>query len=116
VAFYRDAAICACSRPEVEFIAASSVVLEVIFLLRLLSELGFPHKTLTPIFADNEMCIRWSQAPMVLLVAASVPSILIFTSTCFVHAASDQGILQLLKIDTKLNVLSKPFVDAFASQ
>jgi len=32
----------------------------------------------------------------------------------FVHAASEQGILELLKIDTKLNasdVLTKPFVD-----
>ena len=87
------------------------VVQEVIFLRQLLSDLGFPQKTFTPIFADNETCIRWSQGA----VGGSERAKHIDLRKHFVHTASDQGILQLLKIDTKLNasdILTKPFVDA----
>jgi hypothetical protein len=100
----------ALSSAEAEFIAASSVVQEVIFLRRLLSELGFPQQTSTPIFADNETCIRWSQGA----VGGSERAKHIDLRRHFVHAASDQGILQLRKVDSKLNssdILTKPFVD-----
>ena len=95
---------------RVQFIAAGSVVQEVIFLRRLLSELRFPQQTSTPIFADNETCIRWSQGA----VGGSERAKHIDLRRHFVHAASDQGILQLRKVDSKLNssdILTKPFVD-----
>ena len=100
----------ALSSAEAEFIAASSVVQEVIFLRRLLAELGFPQTSFTPIFADNETCIRWSRGA----VGGSEHAKHIDLRKHFVHAASDQGILQLLKIDTAVNasdILTKPFVD-----
>jgi hypothetical protein len=51
----------ALSSAEAEFIAASSVVQEVIFLCKFLDNLGFKQNRPTPIFADNETCIHWSE-------------------------------------------------------
>ncbi len=50
--------VSALSSAEAEFIAASSMVQEVIFLRKFLDNLGFKQNT-TPIFADNETCIHW---------------------------------------------------------
>ena len=47
----------ALSSAEAEFISASSMVQEVIFLRKFLTNLGFPQTAPTPIFADNETCI-----------------------------------------------------------
>ena len=44
----------ALSSAEAEFISASSMVQEVIFLSKFLTNLGFPQTALTPVFADNE--------------------------------------------------------------
>ena len=100
----------ALSSAEAEFIAASSVVQEVIYLRRLLAELGFPQTSPTSIFADNETCIRWSRGA----VGGSERAKHIDLRKHFVHAASEQGILELVKVDSKLNAsdaLTKPFVD-----
>ncbi len=45
---------------EAEFIAASSMVQEVIYARRLLEKLGSPQTDLTPIFEDNTTCIKWA--------------------------------------------------------
>ncbi len=52
----------ALSSAETEFISASSMAREVIF-HRLCKKhnLGFPRTALTPVFADNETCIAWSE-------------------------------------------------------
>jgi hypothetical protein len=49
------------SSAETEFISASAMVQEVIYLSKSLSNLGFPQTAPTPIFADNETCIAWSE-------------------------------------------------------
>jgi hypothetical protein len=46
---------------ETEFISASAMVQEVIYLSKSLSNLGFPQTAPTPVFADNETCIAWSE-------------------------------------------------------
>ncbi len=47
---------------EAEFIAASSVVQEVIYLRCLLAEIGFRQTSVSPHPSpDNETCIRWSR-------------------------------------------------------
>ncbi len=51
----------ALSSAEAEFIAASSMVQDVIFLRKFLDNLGFKQNSPTPIFADNETCIYWSE-------------------------------------------------------
>jgi hypothetical protein len=51
----------ALSSAEAEFIAASSMVQEVIFLRKFLANLGFEQTNPTPIYADNETCIHWSE-------------------------------------------------------
>ena len=51
----------ALSSAEAEFIAASSMVQEFIFLRKFLANLGFKQPGPTPIYADNETCIHWSE-------------------------------------------------------
>ncbi len=50
----------ALSTAEAEFISASAMVQEVIYLRKFLGNLGFPQTAPTPVFADNETCIAWS--------------------------------------------------------
>ncbi len=49
------------SNAEAEFISASSMVQEVIFLRKFLANLGFKQNGPTPIFVDNETCIHLSE-------------------------------------------------------
>ena len=51
----------ALSSAEAEFISASAMVYAMIFLHKFLSNLRFPQTALTPVFADNETCIAWSE-------------------------------------------------------
>ncbi len=51
----------ALSSAEAEFISASAMVQEVIFLRKFLENLGFPQTAPTQVFADNETCIAWSE-------------------------------------------------------
>jgi hypothetical protein len=51
----------ALSTAEAEFISASAMVQEVIYLRKFLGNLGFPQTAPTPVFADNETCIAWSE-------------------------------------------------------
>jgi hypothetical protein len=100
----------ALSSAEAEFIAASSMVQEVIFLRKFLDNLGFKQNSPTPIFADNETCIHWSEGS----VGGSDRAKHIDLRKHFVHDARQQGILQLQKIDSEFNgadLLTKPFKD-----
>ena len=51
----------ALSTAEAEYVSASSMVQEVIYLRKLLANLGFPQTGPTVVFADNETCIAWSE-------------------------------------------------------
>ena len=52
--------VVALSLAEAEFVAASSLVQEVIYTRRLLEKLGFPQAEPTVIYEDNRTCIAWS--------------------------------------------------------
>ena len=53
--------IVALSSAEAEFVAASSMVQEVIYARRLLKKLGFQQSLPTSIFEDNRTCVAWSE-------------------------------------------------------
>ncbi len=74
--------VLALSTAEAEFIAASSMVQEVIFIRKFLDNLGFKQNGPTPIFADNETCME------ALLVAVIVQSTLISASILFTMRAN----------------------------
>ncbi len=96
----------ALSSAEAEFIAASSMVQEVIFLCKFLDNLGFRQNGPTPIFADNETYEG--------SVGGSDRAKHIDLRKHCVHDARRQGILQLQKIDSEFNgadLLTKPFKD-----
>ncbi len=89
----------ALSSAEVEFISASSMVQEVIFLHKFLSNLGFPQTEPTPVFADNETCITWSEGSD----GGSDSAKHVDLRMHFVHEALAAGHLQLVKIESRLN-------------
>jgi hypothetical protein len=100
----------ALSSAEAEFIAASSMVQEVIFLCKFLDNIGVKQNSPTPIFADNETWIRWSEGS----VGGSDRAKHIDLRKHFVHDARQHGTLQLQKIDSKFNgadLFTKPFQD-----
>jgi hypothetical protein len=49
------------SSAEAEFISASSMVQEMIYVRRLLETLGFPQSVPTPIYEDSRTCIACSE-------------------------------------------------------
>ena len=65
----------ALSSAEAEFISASAMVQEVIFLRKFLANLGYPQTVPTRVFANIETCIAWSEGSV---AAVSAPS----TLTC----------------------------------
>ena len=89
----------ALSTAEAEFISASAMVQEVIYLRKFLGNLGFPQTAPTPVFADNETCIAWSEGS----VGGSERAKHVDLRVHFVHEARTAGHLQLHKIDSKLN-------------
>jgi hypothetical protein len=52
--------VVALSTAEAEFIAASSMIQEVIYARRLLDNLGFPQSGPTVVYEDNATCIKWA--------------------------------------------------------
>jgi hypothetical protein len=75
------------------------MVQEVIFLRKFLTNLGFPQKAPTPVFADNETCIAWSEGS----VGGSNRAKHVNLRMHFVHEARAAGHLQLLIIESRLN-------------
>jgi hypothetical protein len=51
------------STAEAEFMAASSTCTEVVWLRRILSQLGYPQRRPTPLYEDNQACIMISEHP-----------------------------------------------------
>ena len=82
----------ALSSAEAEFISASAMVQEVIFLRKFLSEIGFPLTAPTPVFADNETCIAWSEGS----VGGSERAKHVDLRMHFVHEARVAGHLRLI--------------------
>jgi hypothetical protein len=99
--------VVALSVSEAEFISASAMVQEVIYLRKLLSNLGFPQEAPTPVFADNTTCIKWSDGS----VGGSERAKHIDLRVHFVHDAVQAGHIELQKIPSSLNaadILTKP--------
>ena len=71
----------------------------VIFLCKILSSLGFPQTAPTPVFADNDSCIAWSEGS----VGGSELAKHVDLRMHFMHEACAAGHLQLQKIDCKMN-------------
>ena len=89
----------ALSTAEAEFIAASSLVQEVIYLRRFLLSLGFPQNGPTLIYEDNESCIAWAEGAVVGAERAKH----IELRKYFVHDAVAGKVLKLVPISSKLN-------------
>jgi len=101
----------ALSTAEAEYVSASSMVQEVIYLRKLLANLGFPQTSPTVIFADNETCIAWSEGS----IGGSERAKHLDLRVHFLREAVEAGHIVLRKIDTKLNcsdLLTKPSISA----
>ena len=101
----------ALSTAEAEFISASAMVQEVIYLRKFLDNLGFPQTSPTPVFADNETCIAWSEGS----VGGSERAKHVDLRMHFVHDAVAAQHLKLHKVASNLNaadLLTKPTTSA----
>ena len=81
----------ALSTAEAEFIAASLMVQEVIYIRRLLDKLGYPQSKPTVIFEDNTTCIKWAEGA----VGGTDRAKHIDLRKHFVHQAQQSNILLL---------------------
>ena len=75
------------------------MVQEVIYPRKFLANLGYPQTAPTPVFADNETCISWSEGS----VGGSECAKHIYLRIHFVHEARTAGHLELRKLDSKVN-------------
>jgi hypothetical protein len=99
--------VVALSSAEAEFVAASSMVQEVIYVPKSLDNLGFLQEAPTPIFEDNRTCVAWSEGS----VGGSDRAKHIDLREHFVHDAVSRGILKLESIASAENaadLLTKP--------
>ena len=99
--------VVALSSAEAEFVAASSLVQEVIYTRRLLEKLGFPQTEPTVIYEDNRTCIAWSEGS----VGGSDRAKHIDLREHFVHDAVKAKVLKLEAIasaDNVADLLTKP--------
>ena len=94
--------VVALSSAEAEFVAASSLVQEVIYTRRLLEKLGFPQAEPTVIYEDNRTCIAWSEGS----VGGSDRAKHIDLREHFVHDAVQAKVLKLEAIASADNVAS----------
>jgi hypothetical protein len=102
--------VVALSSAEAEFMAASSLVQEVIYIRRLLDRLGFPQNDPTPIGEDNRTCIAWGEGA----VGGSDRAKHIDLRRHFVHDAVKAGILTLHAVSSSDNIadlLTKPLAE-----
>ena len=99
--------VVALSSAEAEFMAASALVQEVIYLRKLLERLGYTQSGPTPIFEDNRTCIAWTEGS----VGGSDRAKHMDLLAHFVHDAVKEGILTLCPVSSADNVadlLTKP--------
>ena len=92
--------VIALSSAEAEFMAASSLVQEVMYLRKLLERLAYPQSGPTPIFEDNRTCIAWSEGS----VGGSDRAKHIDLRYHFVHNTVHDGILTLHAVNSADNV------------
>ena len=103
--------VVALSTAEAEFVAASSMVQEVIYARKLLDNLGFPQTAPTEVFEDNSTCIAWSEGS----IGGSDKAKHIDLREHFVHDAVKKDVLKLVVISSADNVadlLTKPLSKA----
>ena len=103
--------VVALSSAEAEFMAASALVQEVIYIRKLLERLGYPQSSPTPIFEDNRTCIAWTEGS----VGGSDRAKHIDLRVHFVHDAVQDGVLTLNVVSSAENVadlLTKPLPEA----
>jgi len=99
--------VVALSSAEAEFMAASSLVQEVIYIRKFLLNLGFPQESATEIGEDNRTCIAWSEGS----VGGSDRAKHIDLRQHFVHEAVQRKILALHPVkseDNLADILTKP--------
>jgi hypothetical protein len=91
------------SSAEAEFISASTMVQEVIYLRKFLAKLGCPQTAPTPVFANSEprTCITWCEGSRA--VGGSERAKHIDVRVHFVHEARTADHLELRKLDSKVN-------------
>jgi len=102
--------VVALSSAEAEFMAASSLVQEVVYIRKLLTNLGFPQEPATEIGEDNRTCIAWSEGS----VGGSDRAKHIDLRQHFVHAAVQDKVLVLRAVKSEDNVadiLTKPLAE-----
>ncbi len=103
--------VVALSTAEAEFIAASSMVQEVIYTRRLLEKLGFQQSDPTQIYKDNTTCIKWAGGA----VGGSDSTKHIDLLEHFVHEAQSNKVLQREPVDSAnnaANLLTKQLLKA----
>jgi hypothetical protein len=103
--------VVALSSAEAEFMAASALVQEVIYIRKLLQRLGYTQSGPTPIFEDNRTCIAWTEGS----VGGSDRAKHIDLRAHFVHDAVKDGVLTLCPVSSADNVadlLTKPLPEA----
>ena len=99
--------VIALSSAEAEFMAASSLVQEVIYIRRLLERLGFPQSEPTPIGEDNRTCVAWAEGA----VGGSDRAKHIDLRVHFVHEAVQANVLSLQVVrsaDNLADLFTKP--------
>jgi hypothetical protein len=103
--------VVALSTAEAEFVAASSMVQEVIYARKFLDNLGFPQTVPTQVFEDNSTCIAWSEGS----VGGSDRAKHIDLREHFVHDAVKEDVLKLVVVastDNVADILTKPLSKA----
>jgi len=99
--------VVALSTAEAEFIAASSLIQEIIYIRCLLDNLGYPQTHPTKIYEDNATCIKWAGGA----IGGTDRAKHIDLREHFVHEAQQKQILYLTPIAGENNVadlLTKP--------
>ena len=100
--------VVALSSAEAEFMAASSLVQEVVYIRKLLTNLEFPQEPATEIGEDNRTCIAWSEGS----VGGSDRAKLIDLLQHFVHAAVQGKVLVLRSVKRDVaDILTKPLAE-----
>ena len=101
--------VVALSTAEAEFVAASTMIQEVVYARHLLDRLSFPQPDPTVIFEDNATCIKWAGGA----VGGSDRAKHIDLREHFVHEAQRNNVLRLEVIkgtDNVADILTKPLL------
>ena len=92
--------VIALSSAEAEYVAASTLVQEIVYCRKLLAALGFPQPAATPVCEDNASAISWSEGA----VGGSDRAKHIDLRVHYVHDAVAEGVLKLVKVPSEDNL------------